>query len=97
MPSRFPQNRPGGTIENSPAIYCRGQFRRELRPSGTLEIAMPDVSRKSFKRPIRDATHWTGLPGNKLPGYFQKSLRDFPNSRRLPTINGLPYPFIAAA
>ena len=35
--SRLNLNLPSGTIDNSPAIYCRVWDRKASRPSGTLE------------------------------------------------------------
>jgi hypothetical protein len=70
----------GGMTESSPAIYRRVCRRKRARPGGTLER----IDKMRFIRPSGTGRSPVGQPGDKSPGYFQMSRRDFnPLSIRL--------------
>ena len=75
---------PLGTLENSPAIYCRDKLITNSEvPIGTAErgsvepTMMNGIFWTEGCRPYRTEYIFVSIrPGNKLPGYFQMSLRD---------------------
>ena len=70
---------PSGTTESSPALQCRVNVPKALRPGGTLELTTLDVAAKPGASNVRPGRKtWPVQPGTEVPGY---SLREGPSVR----------------